>query len=125
MSQFGLSLSVGSLAGSPFVNFALLGCADLVAKISFTMFMRAYSKKRKRLTIVTFVGLGVTCLALSVLLKLTQSKQIIVVLFVIGKFLASITVTAAYLLLAESFPTECRLLGKNTMTTKNIDCSGE
>ena len=112
MSQFGLSLSVGSLAGSPFLNFALLGCADLVAKVCFALFMRAYSQKRKSLTILTFFGLGITCLSISLLIKLTEAKQVITALFVFGKFQASISVTAAYLLLAESFPTECRLLGE-------------
>ena len=116
MSQFGLSLSVGNLAGSPFLNFALLGCADLVAKVSFALFMRAYFQKRKTLTICTFFGLGITCLTISLLLKVTDLKQIIIALFVLGKFLASISVTAAYLLLAESFPTECRLLGKNSLS---------
>ena len=112
MCQFGLSISVGNLAGDPFINFALLGSADCAAKICFIIFMRFYRNGRKRLTIVTFFTLGITCLTISLLLKLTSYLGVIVPLFVIGKFLASITFTTAYLLLVESFPADCRLLGR-------------
>ena len=112
MCGFGLSISVDNLAGDPFLNFALLGTADCAAKVCFFIFMRFFPNQRKRLTVVSFFGLGVTCLTISLLLKLTTHLTIIVPLFIIGKFLSSINNTTAYLLMVESFPADCRLLGK-------------
>ena len=120
MCQFGLSISVGNLAGDPFLNFALLGTADCVAKVCFIIFMRFYKQQRKQLTIVTFFVLGLTCLTISLLLKLTSYLTVIVPLFIIGKFLASITFTTAYLLLVESYPADCRLLGE--VLSLNVLC---
>ena len=100
------------------MNFALLGTADLTARVCFIVFMRLYRSRRKLLTIVTFFALGVTCLTVSLLLKLTTQTGLIVPLFIIGKFLASITSTTSFLLLVESFPADCRLLGMIKHLTK-------
>ena len=123
MCQFGLSISVGNLAGDPFTNFALLGTADFTAKVCFMTFMRFYRNRRKRLTIITFFALGVTCLTISLLLKLTTQTVVIVPLFIIGKFLASITATSSYLILVESFPADCRLLGMEFLAKVTIQNS--
>ena len=44
MCSYGLSLSVGNLAGSTFLNFACLGAADIVGKILVVVFMRVYPR---------------------------------------------------------------------------------
>ena len=47
------------------------------------------------------------------LVKLAPEQTIAIrVLFIVGKFLASFVLTPTFLLQAESFPAECRLLGK-------------
>lgn len=71
-----------------------------------------YTRQRKPLTIASFFLLGLTCLNIGLLTKLAAEKTVtITVLFVIGKLLASIAATITYMIVAESFPTECRLLG--------------
>ena len=42
MCTYGLSLSVGNLAGSTFLNFACLGAADIVGKVLLVIFVRFY-----------------------------------------------------------------------------------
>ena len=49
MCSYGLSLSVGNLAGSTFLNFACLGAADIVGKILVVIFMRVYPSQGLKL----------------------------------------------------------------------------
>ena len=113
MIVYGLSLSVGGLSGDPFVNFCMMGGADCVSKVCLILLVKIFSSRRKPLTILTYVTLGLTCLTIGLLTKLSpQQSTAIIVFFIIGKFLASIAITMVFLLLTESFPTECRLLGK-------------
>ena len=60
-----------------------------------------------------YVTLGLTCLTIGMTTKFVpEQATVIKVFFLLGKFLASIAETLVFLLLAESFPAECRLLGK-------------
>ena len=64
MCLLGLSLSVGNLVGNPILNFAFLGVSEIIARLSFITFMRIFPQRRKILTIVSFFGLGVTCISI-------------------------------------------------------------
>ena len=60
----------------------------------------------------TFGLVGVSCLTLGLLqLYVPSQTGVIIALFIFGKFWASITMSAIYMIMAESFPAECRALG--------------
>ena len=64
MCLLGLSLSVGNLVGNPILNFALLGGAEIIARLGFMTFMRIFPSRRKILTVVSFFALGITCISI-------------------------------------------------------------
>ena len=72
-----------------------------------------FESRRKILTMSTYITLGLICLTIGITTKFDPEQTIIIkVFFLLGKFLSSITVSCVFLLLAESFPAECRLLGE-------------
>ena len=112
MSSLGLSISVGNLSGNVLLNFAYMGLADLSAKTFRFIFLHLFPNRRRLLTTCAYGFLGVSCLTLGILTLYTpEQSEAMTTLFIIGKFSSSITMSSVFMLMAESFPAECRALG--------------
>ena len=112
MSSLGLSISVGNLSGNVLLNFAYMGLADLSAKTFRFIFLHLFPNRRRLLTTCAYGFLGVSCLTLGILTRYTpEQSEAMTTLFIIGKFSSSITMSSVFMLMAESFPAECRALG--------------
>ena len=81
MSADGLSLSVASLTGDPFINFCLMGCSDVLSKIFLIILVKVFSRQEfgKLLTMSTDIALGLICLTIGITTKFDPEQTITVV----------------------------------------------
>ena len=133
LSFYGLSLSIGSVNGNIYLNFAILGMADALSNLALVFKdsdrnqtvkssceilkniesdWKARYIKRVPLLMINFLGVGICCTIVGLLRLSGYQKNIAaLIFFVLGKFFASCTSSLVFLVTAEAFPTDCRTLG--------------
>lgn len=113
MIFFGFTLTTGSLAGNPFVNFILICVVDLPARILAILLVKKIGNIKP--LFFGFFGAGVTMVMIAILPYLVEDGEsigkVLTALAVLGKLCLGIAVTAIHLMVGELFPTTMRNSG--------------
>lgn len=112
MGYYGISLSVGDLAGDIFVINVVMGLMEMAAVIALMFNLDRLS--RHKITAVTFFGSGISYLICGLLdvYGTTESAALASTAFaLIGKFFTSACYSCIYIYSAELYPTSCRNTG--------------
>ncbi|CAL1269580.1 unnamed protein product [Larinioides sclopetarius] len=110
MSYYGLQLNISNLAGNEFINFFLLGIAEIPGYLSSWFFMERFG--RRWCSVTGFLLTGVVCMMSAIEFPYND-----IVCSMLGKYFAALTFMATYQQSSELYPTVVRSLGMGMSST--------
>lgn len=102
---YGLSINSVELVGGSYQNFILVNLIEVPAFICSSIVMMKY--RRKPIQIITLTLSGLACIVCE--LVPTKEAYVQITLFLLSKFLISLSFLVFYVYAAEMFPTEVRM----------------
>ncbi|GIY00441.1 organic cation transporter 1 [Caerostris darwini] len=110
MSYYGLQLNISNLAGNEFINFFLLGIAEVPGYLSSWIIMERFG--RRWCSVAGFLCTGVVCM-----LPAIEFPHNDIISSMLGKYFAASTFMATYQQSSELYPTVVRSLGMGMSCT--------
>ncbi|GIY74833.1 organic cation transporter 1 [Caerostris darwini] len=110
MSYYGLQLNISNLAGNEFINFFLLGIAEVPGYLSSWIIMERFG--RRWCSVAGFLCTGVVCM-----LPAIEFPHNDIISSMLGKYFAALTFMATYQQSSELYPTVVRSLGMGMSST--------
>ncbi|XP_069127295.1 organic cation transporter protein-like [Argopecten irradians] len=104
---YGLSLGVGSIGGSPYINFSIAGAVEIPGNILCVLFLNRLGRRLPLMAAMT--ASGIACVISGFIPSDMMTAKVAFAL--IGKFCISISYGIIYLMSAEVFPTVVRNAG--------------
>ncbi|GIY29074.1 organic cation transporter 1 [Caerostris darwini] len=110
MSYYGLQFNISNLAGNEFVNFFLLGVAEVPGYLSSWIIMERFG--RRWCSVAGFLCTGVVCM-----LPAIEFPHNDIISSMLGKYFAALTFMTTYQQSSELYPTVVRSLGMGMSCT--------